>query len=125
MLRRFAHRDTNSEKGSALLETLMAIAILGLVGTAFASGLSTSSNALIVTDKGGTAKNLAETQMEHVKKHEYEPSYSPFPIPPKYDTYAAQIDSAPFEDGNIQKITVTIDQDGKVVKVLEGYKVNR
>ena len=125
MLKRFKNRDTNSEKGSALIEALMAIAILGLVGTAFASGLSTSSNALIVTDKGGTAKNLAETQMEYVKKHEYDPNYSPVPIPPEHGTYAAQINSAPFEDGNIQKITVTIDQDGKAVKVLEGYKVNR
>ena len=125
MLRRIKNRDRNSEKGSALLEPLMAIAILGLVGTAFASGLSTSSNALIVTDKGGTAKNLAETQMEHVKKHEYEGSYSPVPIPPEHSTYGAQVNSAPFEDGNIQKITVTIDQDGKDVKVLEGYKVNR
>ena len=125
MLRRFKKLDTSGEKGSALLETLMAIAILGLVGTAFTSGLSTSSHALIVTDKGGTAKNLAETQMEHVKKHGYEGSYSPVPIPPEHSTYAAQISSAPFEDGNIQKITVTIDQDGKAVKVLEGYKVNR
>jgi len=114
-----------NEKGASLIETVVALALLGIIAVAFLSGLATASKALFITDEQATAKNLAGSQMEIVKKQSYSLSYTPAPIPSEYVGYSATIDTELLMDGNMQKITVTIERNGKKVTTLEDYKVNR
>ena len=104
----------------------MALAILGLIAVAFLSGLSTASKAVFIADERATAENLAQSQMEYVKNQDYAASYAPAPIPGEYDGYSVMIDVDPLRDGNVQKITVTIEHtNNKEVTTLEDYKVRQ
>ena len=111
------------EQGFTLIEVLVSLALLGTIAVSFLSGLGTAAMATLTTDKLETAKNLAETQMEYVKGQAYDTSYIPASIPAEYTGYTATIGVEPLQDSHIQKITVTIEHQGKAVTELEGYKV--
>ena len=114
-----------SERGASLIETLVALAVLGIIGVVFLNALATTSNARFISDERASARILAESQMENVKKQDYTFSYDPAPIPDEYPGYSAVIDVDSLRNGNIQKITVTIKHHDKEVTTLESYKVNR
>jgi len=118
-----------SEKGFSLIEVLISLAILGMIAVAFLSALATNSRATLIIDERTTAKNLAASQMEYVKSKNYTALYPPAAIPndKDYVGYSANITAEPLHDPDdgIQKITVKIKHDDKVVTTLEGYKVNR
>jgi len=124
-------RFRGQERGIALLETLVALAILGIAAVAFIGGLGTASEATAVADKQATAESMARSQMEHVKSISYNGTaqYPTAPIPDgkDYATYSATIDAEPLHtpDDGIQKITVTIKRGGIEVMTLEGYKADR
>ena len=113
-----------TERGFTLIGVVIAISLVGIIGVAFLSGLANASKALFITDVHATANNLAEGQLEYIRNQPYADAYDP-QIPPEYDRYSAVIDVESLEDGNIQKITITVShQDKPEVIVLEGYKVN-
>ena len=60
-----------NEKGFALIETVIAIALLGVIAAASLGALGTASRALFITDERQTAKSLAESQIEYVKNQSY------------------------------------------------------
>ncbi len=115
-----------NQSGLTLIETLIAVAIVGITAVIFINSMSTSSRIVVSVDENETAKNLAEYQMEYIKNQEYSSSYEPATIPDSYVGYAANITvgTVPSRDGNIQKITVTISHHDSNVTSLEGYKVN-
>lgn len=115
----------NGERGSLLIETVVTLALLGIIGVTFLSAVTTSTNSRIVADEATSGRILAESQMEHVRKQIYSLSYDPVPIPDEYAGYSAQIDVDPFRNGSIQKITVTITHRDREVAALESYKVHR
>ena len=114
-----------SEKGTSLIETVVALALLGIIGVAFLGALATTSNSRLIVDEHVSARILAESQMENIKKQTYAFSYDPVPIPADYPGYSAEIDVDNMRNGNIQKITVTIQHHGRDIETLECYKVNR
>ena len=123
---------TRSESGVTLIETLVALAIVGAIAVAFLSGLATTSKATIIADEQATAESLARSQMEWVKNADYVYSvteYSPASLPSNKDyvNYSAVITAEPLHvtDDGIQKITVTIKHFDKEVMKLKGYKVDR
>ena len=124
--------SANSESGATLIETLVALALLGIIAVTFLSGLATTSKASIIADEQATAESLARSQMEWAKRVGYVPDatgYSPAPIPDgkDYAGYSVAIVAAPLhglEDG-IQKIIITIKHYDKNVIRLEGYKADR
>ena len=118
-----------NEEGFSLIEVLVSVMVLAMVGLAFLSALATSARATLIMDERTTARNLACSQMEYVKSQDYTASYTPAPIPDgdDYIGYSANITAELLhgtEDG-IQKITVKIEHNNKVVTTLETYKVNR
>ena len=122
----------NSEKGFAFIETVIALALLGIIAAAFLSGLATSSKATVIANDQVTAVSLAQTQIEWVKKAEYiydATGYSAAPIPSgqDYTGYSVQIDSEPLNspDDGIQKITVTVKHWDKDALQLDVYKVDK
>jgi type II secretory pathway pseudopilin PulG len=107
------------------MEVAVAVAILGIIGVAFLAGLGTNNRTLLLIDERQAALNLAQNQMEYVKRLAYTGSYEPAAIPAGYSGYSAQINAVPTRDANLQKVTVTILSRGRVVAALEDYRVNR
>jgi type II secretory pathway pseudopilin PulG len=120
------------QSGVSLLETLVAVAVLGMIVPAFLSGLATASEAAFTADEQTTAESLARSQMEWVKNTVYvedAPEYPPAPIPSvsDYVNYTVEIIAEPLHtpDEGIQKITVTVRHSGKLIVQLESYKGQR
>jgi len=123
-----------SEKGFSLIEATISLAILALLAVVFLGGLATTSRAGLILDEHSKAQNLARNQMEYVKSQGYIPNATEYPlaqIPDEYQGYSANITADPlYNEGGIprdgiQKITVTIEHDDKVVATLECYKAER
>jgi prepilin-type N-terminal cleavage/methylation domain-containing protein len=123
------------EFGFTLIETVIALAILGIIAAAIALGLNSAIKGVAFTDSRETAKNIAETQMEHVKASKYSTSYSlytPSPLPAYWNQYVTNISVTPVEgnpDPNIQMITVNVSytniyNGGPADVVLEDFKVS-
>jgi prepilin-type N-terminal cleavage/methylation domain-containing protein len=113
-----------SEKGISLIETICAVAILGIIAVAFLSALATTSTARATNEERTSAKILAEGIIENIKTEQYSLSYEPF-IPPEFVGYTAIVTTTNERNGNIQKIVVTIHHKGQDVLSLESYKVDR
>ncbi len=125
-------KSAGSESGMTLIETLVALALVGTIVVSYLSSLATTIKATMVTDEQSTAESLARSQMEWAKKATYvsgATTYSAAAIPSgsDYSGYSANITAASLNnpDDGIQKITVTIRHFVKDVVNLEGYKVSR
>jgi Tfp pilus assembly protein PilV len=114
-----------SERGSSLIETVVAMALLGIISLAFLNATATASSSRLIADEHTSARILAESQMEYVKKLEYASSYSPAPISDNYAGYSVDIDIDVQRNGDIQLITVSVDHHGREITSLECYKVRR
>ena len=109
------------EKGMTLLETAIALALLGMVSTAIFFGLATTSKAVFLANERTTALSLAQSRTESVNTLYPLPDGiydDPAPVP--YENYDVEIYAdAPY--GGIQKITVTVIHHGTPVYTLESY----
>ena len=125
------------ETGATLIETLVALALLGIISVAFLSGLATAAKATFIADEQATAESLARSQIEYVKSQDYDSTNNP----PQYDKISdipigydiddilaerldAKGDGTENDDG-IQKITVTVTRGDKTVLIIDAYKVDR
>ena len=129
----------SNESGVTLLETLVALAILGFVAVAFLGGLTTATRATIIADEQATAESLARSEIEHVKSQGYiedpapgaytsvtplDTSYIIYPTATPIDPDTGE-DLPSGEDNGIQKITVTVERNGDPIITVESYKVDR
>ena len=128
-------RAPNGEQGLTLLEVLIALGIIAAIAVTFLLGMSTSSKAVVVSQEKVTAESLAKSQMEAIKRWEYDatgvpPDYLPAKltdIPTGYDIdiNAERMDpqnNGTDNDDGLQKVIVTITRGGETVFILEGYK---
>ena len=117
------------DKGLTLVESLVTIAITGVVLVAFGVALSTGTLAVSESDQEVTAQSLAQTQMEYIKGYPYDPGATTYPSVNATDGYSISVavtpTSDPDADSNIQKVTANISRDGEVLLTVEDYKVNR
>ncbi len=111
-----------SEKGFTLLETIVALAIMGIISVSFLTGVANSSTSRVIADERASAKILAETIMEDIRKQKYEPSYN-VTIPDDFAGYTAEIFVE--ENNNIQNINITIEHRNREIIMLQCYKANR
>jgi type II secretion system protein I len=123
---------TDQESGMTLVETLVALAILGAVAVSFLNGMTAASESTFIADEQTTAENLARNQMEEVRTADYvygATEYPPAPMPngKDYINYSAVITAEPLNnpDDGIQKITVSIKHFDKTTFRLESYKGQR
>jgi type II secretory pathway pseudopilin PulG len=119
--------SNRGERGITLVESLVAIAILG--GGVITLILTMSGGALAIqeNDEQAVAQSLARTQLEYTKSYAYDPGATTYPAVSAPDGYGilVGVTTAPGGDGNIQKITANVTRDGAVIMTTEDYKVNR
>jgi len=60
-----------SEKGSSLVELVLAIGILGIVVTTFFMAIFIATKSIMIADEKANAESLARAQMEYVKQQVY------------------------------------------------------
>jgi type II secretory pathway pseudopilin PulG len=129
------------EAGIGLVESLAAVALLGIAGTAFVLSLSTGAIAVRENDQEVVAQSLARAQLEYIKNYPYNPGATTYPYVDSYDEtynpspitlpegYGIGVVVSPIPeaggDTDIQKIAVTISREGVDLLTVAGYKVKR
>jgi len=115
------------ERGFGLVETLAAVAILGVAVVAFVVGLSSGTIAVREGNQELVAQSLAQTQLEYVKDYPYDSAATTYPTVDTPEGYSicVEVGSIPDTDTDIQKIMVTISRDEEDILTVEDYKVNR
>ena len=131
-----------------MIETLVGVAILGVVGSVFVSAVGTGLGAVDRMDAQVTAQNLVRTQLESIRSEAwFLPPSVPYSIPPGNDPdayqvpapgvtlptgYTMTVEIAPFCDDSgcrpieeIQQITAKVFRDGRFVSKISDLKVLR
>src|ERR1035437_4962520 len=124
-----------------MIDTVVALALLGIFGVVFLSAISTSTITMAGIEDKVNVNNLARAQMEYTKNSNSSPYHS---APYNYQTldklaldnpyaitvptgYSINVTAATILNlnANIQQITVTIYRNQQSELVLSDYKVNR
>lgn len=72
-----------SQRGIGMLETLLALGVLGFVGVAFMTALGVSFKSTDINDEQVTGENLVRTQLEYIRDQDYcLPDPAPTPSTP-------------------------------------------
>ena len=121
---------------------MIALAILGMIGIAYLSGLTTTSKAVVLSQEYVVAESLAKSQVEHIKSQEYisVANYDPYDpvnryeiidVPPHLASvgYALEINPpqiitlAGRSGFELQSTTIVIKLNGKTILTLSSYRV--
>jgi prepilin-type N-terminal cleavage/methylation domain-containing protein len=128
-------RLADGERGFAMVEVLVALALIGLAGVCFLSSLNTVSESTITADVHGTADSLAASQMEYVLSQDYDDTANPpqyaflsdipenWSVSVQAERLDPENDSTDDDDG-IQEIFVAVDYGIERVVTLTSRKVN-
>jgi len=115
------------QSGMSLVESVVAIGILGIAITTFVTGLSTGSISVREMEQQTITQRLARTQLEYVKGYNFEPGTATYPVlsTPEGYTVSVGVTAVPGGDTGIQKITVVVRREGEHLLSVEDYKVDR
>ena len=119
----------SSGRGSLLLETIVAVTVFSMVGTAVLAGLSTAYTSGARVETQSVAENIARNQMESVFSQPYRsPSQTPYPtigVPTGYGVSVSAEDVNPAApDPDIERVIVTVSRDGQDILVLTSLAFN-
>jgi len=118
-----------SQRGTVLLESLLAVAILGTIAVVFLGAICGGLFGAGIIEEHFIAANLIRTQLEEIKsqpynvENQYLVTVSP---PPEYTVLIDVTDLSPEEHpDSLQKTAVTVLRTGKHILTVETLKVNR
>ncbi len=129
--------NIRSNKGYSLIETLIAVVILGVIGIAVFTGLSTAASANIVSDEQTTAGSIARRQIESIQQQAYDSINNPpvytliTDLPAGYSIVTPVVtrldpkNNGTGNDDGLQEISVTVMHGTKTVLTLVDYKVKK
>lgn len=114
------------QRGTTLIETLLALAILGSIGTVYLSAVSTGSHTSARLDKQATAERLVRNQLEEIRGTTYDDTVPyQYPVVDCPAHYSINIDVEPNVDNTLQKITVTVSHQADTFIRINTYKVKQ
>jgi len=134
-----------SEKGFSLIETLIALGLMGILAVGLLSGLATTFRAGGISQERVIAESLAKSQWEYIKAQEYiltadydpvdpDKCYQLIDIPDELvvKNYTIEIGTpqaiiSPGEDSDfeLQSITVVINREDKQLLMMSDYRVGK
>ena len=120
-----------NEKGFSFIETIVALAVLGLVAVTFLSGLFTTSKATIITKERAVAESLARSELEYIRNCTYQYDTNEYEVNPMLDIPKGWGMAPPVvelvheTDDGIQKVTVSVERNGETILSLFTYKADR
>jgi len=132
-----------SEKGFALIETLVALALMGITAVGLLSGLATTFRAGTISQERVVAESLAKSQWEYIRAQDYiltadydpddpEKRYQLIDIPDELVVkgYTVEIGTpatiiGPDDEFELQSITILIERDSKQLLTMSDYRVGR
>ena len=109
------------QEGVLLVEAIVAVAVLGLTGTAVLAGLSTSKISGANTSTHSVAENLSRNQMESVFAEAYQGPAGSYTLVGTPSGYTVTVASEEYvvSDSNLELLTIRIFHQGAEVSVLE------
>lgn len=114
------------QRGTTILEEIIALALIVLALTVFVGGLSVASSGVGTVHKRVSSENLARAGLEHIKGAPYEAGEGAYEaviaaVPVAAPGYSLLVAAQPLGD-NLQLITVTVKSGDQTAFVMEGYK---
>lgn len=125
MKKRWSSWGRRREEGTALIEALVSVAILGTAITVFLAALSSAAISVRIQEERAQTQRIAYSQLEQTRAEAFMPlpaSYRTVPPPPGY---AVTVVALPGPDANLQQIRVTISRGSRTLFSVDDYKVNR
>lgn len=129
------HHD---QKGVALVEELVTVAIIGLGVVILVAMITTGVLGVRLIDDKVSAETLARSQLEIIKDASYraDPITNPYPVVAAVPGYSVTVSIDYWHAGNanfqstlrndgLQRITVTITSGGATLLQIAEYKVDR
>ena len=122
------------ENGFTLLESLLALAILGFVVVAIVASLVTGSRATLMHSEQATAESLARSQLEYVigiTGYQFAPvdGSNPYGLNPSLDLTGGwvlftNVTAVHGTDDGLQRIAVNVIRNGKQIWTMTTYKAD-
>lgn len=119
--------NVQTQRGFALVDTLLGLVILGVFITTLLSALSTGFIGLKTSQDVSVAESLARSQMENIKGQGYLTAggYSQIVSPSGYSIGIAAETISGVDPSQMQQVAVTVSHGSEVIRVLRDFKVNR
>ena len=134
----YIRRIVQNERGIALTEAIVTMAVTAMVISAFLFSMSTTSKAVMISQELVTAENLAKSQIEYTRSQLYDEVHNP----PEYLTLDALDIPAGFtvlitaerldpkgdgtqNDDGLQSLTAIVNYNGVEAFRLQNYRMKR
>ena len=128
---RLLSRQMKSEQGFSLLETVIALGLLGIIAVCFLGSQATATKATFISNELATAESLVRSEIEYVKNSAYQQFASEYAVDPALSMPGGWTMSPPAvepvhaSDDGIQNVTVTVERNGEVILSINIYKVDK
>ena len=125
-----------NQEGFSLIEVLLAMLLVGVLGTAIPNALSGANRATMTANEHTTAESLARSEMDYVQNQPYDsanttPMYAVLPnLPSSYSIVtpmATRLDprgDGTATDDGLQQIAVAVKHGTRIIFTLVDFKVN-